>query len=87
MNDLNGEQPMVRIVTSITNDEHGIVRYIIPDGEKAESLPENCVIEFDDVQGMFSTTDAAFAVKTPLPSPLPLVNKDRREVVEMERGE
>jgi ubiquitin-activating enzyme E1 len=59
--DANGEPPMVRIVTSMTNDADGLVRYVIPDGEKAESLPEGVAVEFDGVEGMFATTDEAFA--------------------------
>jgi len=58
--DPNGERPMVRIVTEITNDEEGLVRFVIPDGEKAESLPEGCSIEFEDVEGMFCTDEATF---------------------------
>jgi ubiquitin-activating enzyme E1 len=58
--DANGERPLVRLVTSITNEEHGQVRYVIPDGEKAEELPEGCMVEFDDVEGCFSTDEAQF---------------------------
>jgi ubiquitin-activating enzyme E1 len=57
--DANGERPLVRIVTDITCEENGLVRFVIPDGEKAESLPDGCSIEFEDVEGMFATSDAA----------------------------
>jgi len=58
--DANGERPLVRIVTSITCEAEGLVRFIVPDGEKAENLPEGCCVEFADVEGMYSTSDAAF---------------------------
>jgi hypothetical protein len=60
--DPNGERPLVRIVTDISCEENGLVRFVIPDGEKAESLPDGCVIEFEDVEGMFATNDASFEV-------------------------
>jgi hypothetical protein len=41
--------------------ENGLVKFIIPDGERAQSLPDGCSIEFDDVEGMYATSDAAFA--------------------------
>jgi len=60
--DADGERPIVRIVTSISNDaEGGIVRYVVPDGEVAKNLDEGCVVEFEDVEGMYSTDDDSFA--------------------------
>jgi len=60
IHDDNGEQPMVRIVTSISNEEHGLVRFAIPDGQQTQSLPENCVIDFTDVEGMYATSDEVY---------------------------
>jgi len=61
VHDKDGEHPMVRIVTSISNEENGLVRYTIPDGQPAQSLPENCMIEFSDVDGMYATDDEVYA--------------------------
>lgn len=60
VSDPNGEQPMVRIVTHISNEEAGLVRYSVPDGQPASSLPDECMIEFADVDGMFATTDEVY---------------------------
>jgi len=58
--DSNGERPLVRIVTDISCEENALVRFVIPDGEKAEYLPDGCTIEFEDIEGMFATSDASF---------------------------
>mmetsp|Transcript_49018 Transcript_49018/g.138701 ORF Transcript_49018/g.138701 Transcript_49018/m.138701 type:complete len:1126 (-) Transcript_49018:239-3616(-) len=60
ISDPNGEHPMVRMVSSITIEENGLVRYAVPDGQRPESLPEGCMIEFSDVEGMYATDDATY---------------------------
>ena len=48
------------MVSSITIEENGLVRYAVPDGQRPESLPEGCMIEFSDVEGMYATDDATY---------------------------
>lgn len=58
VNDENGEQPLVRIVHSITNESpNGLVRYTVPDGQPAVSLPDDCFVEFEAVEGMYATDE------------------------------
>ena len=54
VNDENGEQPLVRIVQSISSEENGLVRYSVPDGQPAVSLPDGCVVEFEAVEGLYA---------------------------------
>lgn len=60
--DPNGERPLVRIVTDISCEENGLVKFVIPDGEKAETLPDGCTIQFEDVEGMYANNDSSFEV-------------------------
>jgi len=57
VNDENGEQPLVRIVESISAEKSGLVRYTVPDGQPAVSLPDGCVVEFEAVEGMHATSE------------------------------
>eukprot|EP00397_Hematodinium_sp_SG-2012_P001249 GEMP01001250.1.p1 GENE.GEMP01001250.1~~GEMP01001250.1.p1 ORF type:complete len:1203 (-),score=302.19 GEMP01001250.1:1979-5488(-) len=51
INDLNGEQPLVRIIESIETGPEALVRFTVPDGEAGGSLPEDSYVEFSDVVG------------------------------------
>ena len=61
--DADGEQPLVRIVNSVTNDKlGGLVRYTVPDGQVAISLDEGMVLEFSDVEGMTEVNGQEYKV-------------------------
>lgn len=65
INDKDGENPMVRIVESIEQGENALVRFSVPEGQTAESMPENCVVEFsDDIIGMDGIAEHTEVIET-----------------------
>ncbi|KAJ8604786.1 hypothetical protein CTAYLR_001047 [Chrysophaeum taylorii] len=49
--DANGEKPAVRLVESISREARGLVRYIVPDGMAATSLPAGSLYALSEVNG------------------------------------
>ena len=68
LRDPNGKEPMIKLVTDITQhvDDDGhpyaLVRYQTPDGQAAESLPDNCFVEFSEIEGCY-TVDTPTATR------------------------
>mmetsp|Transcript_15178 Transcript_15178/g.52012 ORF Transcript_15178/g.52012 Transcript_15178/m.52012 type:complete len:876 (-) Transcript_15178:2061-4688(-) len=49
--DSDGERPIVRLVESISREQRGLVRYMVPDGVAATSPPEASAYQFSEVVG------------------------------------
>ncbi|KAH8097928.1 ubiquitin activating enzyme [Aureococcus anophagefferens] len=59
--DADGERPIVRLVESISREERGLVRFIVPDGVPATSPPEHSLYEFSEVVGCSALDEASAA--------------------------
>ena len=59
--DADGERPIVRLVESISREERGLVRFIVPDGVPATSPPEHSLYEFSEVVGCSALDEAGAA--------------------------
>jgi ubiquitin-activating enzyme E1 len=69
--DADGEAPLVRIVNSISTDQDGgLVRFTVPDGQPAIAIEDGSVVEFNDVEGMSEVNGKDF-----------LTRRDRRDPV------
>lgn len=49
--DANGERPVVRLVESISSESRGLVRFSVPDGVAATTVPMHSCYEFSEVVG------------------------------------
>lgn len=49
--DPDGEKPVVRLVESISSEKRGLVRFTVPDGAPATSLPAHSLYQFSEVRG------------------------------------
>ncbi len=52
--DADGEQPLIRIVESISSEEYGLVKFIVPDGQTPGSIPDGSAVKLTEVEGMIS---------------------------------
>jgi len=50
--DPDGEHPLIRIIESISNEERGLVKYIVPDGQTPGSIPSESAVKLTEVKGM-----------------------------------
>lgn len=57
--DSNGERPVVRLVESISCEERGLVRYIVPDGMPATSVPMGSLYQFSEIVGCEGLNESA----------------------------
>jgi len=53
--DANGRAPLIKLIKQIEiKDDHVLVRYDTPDGQPPEALPDDGLVEFDEVSGLIS---------------------------------
>jgi len=75
LRDADGKDALIKLVDSIEPRQETVtasdgtasihhftlVRFITPDGQPPGSMPENCVVEFSEVEGMYGMSDATRA--------------------------
>mmetsp|Transcript_8478 Transcript_8478/g.26441 ORF Transcript_8478/g.26441 Transcript_8478/m.26441 type:complete len:550 (-) Transcript_8478:4-1653(-) len=60
--DANGERPVVRLVESISSEAQGLVRYVVPDGVAATSVPLQSLYQLTEVVGCDGACEAPWRV-------------------------
>ena len=51
--DANGRAPLIKLVKDVeVKDDHLLIRYETPDGQPPEALPDDGLVEFDEIDGL-----------------------------------
>ena len=62
--DSNGRAPLIKLIKGVeVKADHLLIRYDTPDGQPPEALPDNGLVEFDEIEGLELPGGASWAAE------------------------